>query len=94
MPLRVVNTHYEHHRRSSMGRKKGRKRRQSKNQKGRVRAGTLSLDRKNKSGHYQGTSYSDVYSDGKAHVYTAWNDNEEVVGAEMDFDEWAKNYAG
>jgi hypothetical protein len=28
-----------------MGRKKGRKRRQSKNQKGRVRAGTLSLDR-------------------------------------------------
>jgi len=69
-----------------MGRRKNRR-----NAKG--GSGSTTIDRKNRSGHHQGKYYSDVYRDGKAYVYTAWNDNEEEVGAEMSFDEWQKAYA-
>ena len=47
---------------------------------------------KNRSGHHQGQFYSDVYRDGKAYVYSAWNDNEDEVGVEMSFDKWKKPY--
>ena len=66
-----------------MGRKKSRKA---------TKANNLTIDRKRRSGHYQGTNYSDVYKDGKAHVYTAWNDNEDDEGATMEFEAWASHY--
>ncbi len=56
------------------------------------RSGDLKIDRKARSGHYQGTNHAEVYRDGKVYVYTAWNDNEEEVGAEMDFNKWAKSF--
>ncbi len=42
--------------------------------------------------HVQGKGWSDVYRDGKAYVYTAWNDNEPEVGVAMSYDEWARAY--
>ena len=53
--------------------------------------GKLSVDRRRRSGHYQGHMYSEVYRDGKVYVYTAWNDNDPEVGAPMDFDAWVKS---
>jgi len=38
--------------------------------------------------------YSEVYSDGKVYVYTAWNDNEEVVGSRMPFEAWVDSVLG
>ncbi len=38
--------------------------------------------------HHQAKYHSLVYRDGKCHVYTAWNDNEEDVGAEMSREDW------
>lgn len=53
--------------------------------------GKLTIDRAGRSGHYQGSMYSEVYKDGKVHLYTAWNDNNDDVGAEMPFEEWVKS---
>ena len=58
------------------------------------RRGKLTVDRKGRTGHFQGHMYSDVYQDGKAYVYTAWNDNEDVVGTAIGFEEWLKTYDG
>ncbi len=58
------------------------------------KAGSLTVDRRARSGHYQGRFHSDVYRDGKAYVYTAWNDNEDVVGTPMRFEEWVEAYEG
>ena len=50
--------------------------------------------RKGKGGHHQGKGYSDVWRDGKAYAYTAWDDNADEVGAEMSLDTWKKAYEG
>ncbi|GEM_PF-2122785 len=70
----------------------GRKRRKSKKSRAKARSGTgLTVDRKRRTGHYQGSMFSEVYRDGKVHVYTAWNDNDDDVGAPMDFDAWVRS---
>ncbi len=71
-----------------MGRRSRASRKRRQKRKG------LTVDRKGRSGHYQGHMYSEVYSDGKVYVYTAWNDNEEVVGSRMPFEAWVDSVLG
>ncbi len=73
-----------------MGRRRSRSERRSRKNT----SGKLTVDRKRRSGHYQGHMYSEVYRDGKVYVYTAWNDNDDEVGAEMSFEGWVKSRRG
>ena len=45
-----------------------------------------------KASHHQGKGYSDVHRDGKAYVYTAWDDNAEEVGVGMSYEQWLQTY--
>ncbi len=62
----------------------------ARNQTGKVKG--LTVDRKRRSGHYQGTLYSEVYRNGKVYVYTAWDDNSEEVGKAMPFESWVRSF--
>ncbi len=66
----------------------GRRKRKQAEKQG---SGKLSIDRKRRSGHYQGHMYSEIYRDGQVYVSTAWDDNEPEVGAPMDFDAWVRS---
>ena len=72
---------------------KGRKARQRAQQQAPT-AGTLTVDRGRRAGHYQGRYFSAVYRDGKAYACTAWDDNAEEVGSPMDFDAWVGSFKG
>ena len=52
----------------------------------------VTVDRKNRSGHFQGKNHSEVYRDGKVYVYTAWDDNAPEVGTTMPFEQWLATY--
>jgi hypothetical protein len=67
------------------------KKNRSKSKARKTRAGRATVDRKGRSGHYQGTNHSEVYRGGKVYVYTAWDDNDEEVGSPMDFNSWVKS---
>jgi hypothetical protein len=56
-----------------------------------IRSGKLTINRAKRSGQYLGHNYAEVYRDGKVYVYTPWNDNDEDVGQELDFDKWWKS---
>lgn len=56
--------------------------------------GRLSVNWSRRSGHYQARHHSEVYRDGKLHVYTCWDDNDEERGQEADFGAWVRSHQG
>ncbi len=57
-----------------------------------IDGGRLVIDRARRAGQFQASNYSEVYRDGKVYVYTAWDDNAEEQGQEMDFQAWVASH--